>query len=152
MLKQKINVASRANKLVPNQIIFNQIQFSGKLNYISNDSIKNKIQSYYNNVSNVLDFQEVNANIIYSIGVDMSAILDYNSSIQIVLPDFAKIEVDAFDNSFFYEDVQSDKVKEFISKTTVKQALMLSLYRIQGELLQEGIALKISLIQYLKEQ
>lgn len=152
LLKQKINVASRANKLVPNQIIFNQIQFSGKLNYISNDSIKNKIQSYYNNVSNVLDFQEVNANIIYSIGVDMSAILDYNSSIQIVLPDFAKIEVDAFDNSFFYEDVQSDKVKEFISKTTVKQALMLSLYRIQGELLQEGIALKISLIQYLKEQ
>ena len=152
LLKQKIYHAAFVSSLKPNQIIFNQIQFSGKLTYILNDSIKTKILSYYDNVSNVLDYQESNLNTIYGLGVGMSDILDYNSVFQNVLPDFAKIEVDAFDNSFFYESIASNRVKEFVNKTTARQALMLPLYSTHSELLQEGIALKERMIQYLDEK
>ncbi|MGD1948017.1 MAG: DUF6090 family protein [Croceivirga sp.] len=140
LLKQKIYQAAFVSSLKPNQIIFSQIQFSGKLTYILNDSIKTKILSYYDNVSNVLDYQESNLNTIYGLGVGMSDILDYNSVFQNVLPDFARMEVDAFDNSFFYESIASNRVKEFVNKTTARQALMLPLYATHSELLQEGIA------------
>ena len=152
LLKQKIYQAAFVSSLKPNQIIFSQIQFSGKLTYILNDSIKTKILSYYDNVSNVLDYQESNLNTIYGLGVGMSDILDYNSLFQNVLPDFAKMEVDAFDNSFFYESIESNRVKEFVNKTTARQALLLPLYSTHSELLQEGIALRESLIQYLDEK
>ena len=152
LLKQKIYQAAFLSKLKPNQIIFNQIQFSGKLTYILNDSIKNKILSYYDNASNVVSYQESNLNTIYRLGVGMSDILDYNSALQNILPDFAKMEVDAFDNSFFYEDIESDRVKEFVNKSTARQALMLPLYSTHSELLQEGIELRESLIQYIDEK
>ena len=152
LLKQKIYQAAFVSSLKPNQIIFNQIQFSGKLTYILNDSIKTKILSYYDNVSNVLDYQESNLNTIYGLGVGMSDILDYNSVFQNVLPDFARMEVDAFDNSFFYESIASNRVKEFVNKTTARQALLLPLYSTHSELLQEGIAFRERLIQYLDDK
>ncbi len=152
LLKQKILEATFTSSFKPNQIIFNQIQFSGKLNYILSDSIKNKIQSYYDNVSNVLDYQEQNLTIIYRLSVDLMTFLDSNSALQNALPDFAKMEVDAFDNSFFYDAIESDRVKEFADKSTGKQALILSLYLTHNELLQEGIELRESLIQYLNEK
>ena len=152
LLKQKIYQAAFLSKLKPNQIIFNQIQFSGKLTYILNDSIKNKILSYYDNASNVVSYQESNLNTIYRLGVGMSDILDYNSALQNILPDFAKMEVDAFDNSFFYEAIESDRVKEFVNKSTARQALTLPLYSVHSELLQEGIELRESLIQYIDEK
>lgn len=152
LLKQKVYQAAFVSSLKPNQIIFNQIQFSGKLTHILNDSIKTKILSYYDNVSNVLDYQESNLKTIYGLGVGMSDILDYNSAVQNVLPGFAKMEVDAFDNSFFYESIESDRVKEFVNKCTARQALMLPLYSTHSELLQEGIALRESLIQYIDEE
>lgn len=152
LLKQKIYEGSFSSNFVPNQIIFNQIQFSGKLNYILIDSIKNKIQSYYDNVSNVMDFQETNLNLIHSAGIDLIPFFNINSVLQDGLPDFAKMKVDAFDNSFFYESTQSERVKEFANKSTFKQALMVPLYSAHSELLQEGIALRESLIQYLDEK
>ena len=152
LLKEKIYQAAFLSKLKPNQIIFNQIQFSGKLTYIFNDSIKNKILSYYDNASNVVGYQESNLNTIYRLGVGMSDILDYNSALQNILPDFAKVEVDTFDNSFFYEDIESDRVKEFVNKSTARQALTLPLYSVHSELHQEGIELRKSLIKYLDEK
>ncbi len=151
LLKQKIYEGSFSSSFVPSQITFNQMQFSGKLNYILNDSIKNKIQSYYDNVSNVMDFQETNLNIIYIAGTELIPFMDVNSVLQNRLPNFAKMEVDAFDNSFFYESTQSDRVKEFAKKSTFKQALMVPLYSAHNKLLQEGIALRERLIQYLDE-
>lgn len=152
LMKLKILEASSASRFIPSQITFNQIQFSGKLNYILNDSIKNKIQSYYDNVSNVLDFQETNLNLIYKLVIELLPFLDVNSVLQNFLPDFAKMEVDAFDNSFFYEGINSERVKLFVNKSTSKQVLMVPLYSTHSELLQEGIALKEILIQYLNEK
>lgn len=152
LMKLKILEASFTSRFIPSQITFNQLQFSGKLNYILNDSIKNRIQSYYDNVSNVLDFQDTNLNLIYSAGIDLIPFFNINSVLQNVLPDFAKMEVDAFDNSFFYEAKDSERVKEFANKSTFKQTLMLPLYRTHSELLQEGIALRESLIRYLDEK
>ena len=152
LMKLKILEASFTSRFIPSQITFNQMQFSGKLNYILNNSIKNRIQSYYDNVSNVLGFQETNLNLIHSAGIDLIPFLDINSVLQNVLPDFAKIEVDAFDNSFFYEAEDSEMVKEFANKSTFKQALMLPLYSTHSELLQEGIALRERLMRYLDEK
>ncbi len=152
LLKQKIYEGSFSSSFVPNQIIFNQIQFSGKLNYILNDSIKNSIQSYYDNVSYVLDFQDTNLNLIYSAGIDLIPFFNINSVLQNRLPDYAKMEVEAFDNSFFYKSTQSVSVKEFANKSTFKQALMVPLYSMHSELLQEGIALRERLIRYLDKE
>ncbi|MEM6516343.1 MAG: DUF6090 family protein [Bacteroidota bacterium] len=152
LLKQKIIEASQTSKFIPSQITFNQMQFSGKLTYILNDSIKTNIQSYYDNVSNVLDYQETNLNLIYSTGVELIPFIDVNSVLQNSLPDFAKMEVDAFDHSFFYESIDSERVKEFADKSTLRQALMVPLDRAQIELLQEGAALRERLVQYIDEK
>ena len=152
LLKQKIYEASFSSSFIPSQITFNQMQFSGKLKYILNDSIKNKIQAYYDNVSNVLEVQESNLKLIYGLSIELIPFLDVNSALQNVLPDFARIKMDAFDNSFFYESVESERVKEFANKSTLKQGLMLPLYSTHSELLQEGIELRESLIQYIDEK
>ncbi len=152
LLKQKIYDASFSSSFIPSQITFNQMQFSGKLKYILNDSIKSKIQAYYDNVSNVLEGQESNLNLIYGLAIELIPFLDVNSALQNGLPDFAKMEVDALDNRFFYEAIQSDRVKEFVDKSTLKQGLMVPLYSTHSELLQEGIALRERLIQYLDEK
>ncbi|AZQ57844.1 hypothetical protein EJ994_03135 [Maribacter sp. MJ134] len=152
LLKQKIYDASFSSSFIPSQITFNQMQFSGKLKYILNDSIKSKIQAYYDNVSNVLEGQESNLNLIYGLAIELIPFLDINSALQNRLPDFAKMEMDAFDNSFFYEATASDRVKEFVDKSTLKQALMVPVYRTHSELLQEGIALRESMFQYIDEK
>ena len=152
LLVQKSAQASFISSFTPTQIIFNQMQFSGKLNYILNDSIKNNIQSYYDNIANVMNSQESNLNFIYDLNFELIKYSDANSALQSILPDYAKMELEEIDNSFFYEPIQSDKVKEFANMTTAKQAVMLSIYFAHSNLLQEGIELRQSLIEYRNEK
>ncbi len=144
--------SSFSSSFNPTQITFNQMQFSGKLNYVLNDSIKNNIQSYYDNVAVVMDLQESNLNTIYDLSSYLIDYVDVNSALQFVLPEFAKIELDGFDNSFFYEPIQSNKVKEFVNRGTVKQTAMLPIYLAHSKLLQEGIELRQNLIEYIDEK
>ncbi len=149
LLALNIYQSSFIGSFNPTQIIFNQIQFSGKLNYILNDSIKYKIQAYYDGVTDVMDVQESNLNVIYELGFNTFDLSDTNSALQFLLPEFAKLELDEFDNSFFYEPLQSDKVKAFANSVTLKQALMLPILREHKSLLQNGISLRQDLIEYL---
>jgi len=148
-LASNIFYSMMATSFNPTQTIFNQMEFSGKLNYVSNDSIKNKIQFYYDNVKDVMDGQEINLKIIFELNMDLNNLLDINSSFQSLIPQFAKMELDEFDNLIFYEPLQSKKVKEFANIITTKQALMSSIYYGHNSLLQNGIEIKRNLIEYL---
>lgn len=138
-----------ASSFSPTQIIFNQMQYSGKLNYILNDSIKNNIQSYYDYVAIVMDVQESNLNLIYDFTASSGAFLDANSALQPILPEFAQEELDEFDNSFFFEPLQSDNVKEFADNLTGKQILMFPVLNSHKSLLIAGMQLRQDLTAYL---
>jgi hypothetical protein len=125
------------------------MQYSGKLNYVLNDSIKNNIQSYYDYVAIVIKMQESNLNIIYDLTISSSTFLDVNSALQPILPEFAQEELDEFDNSFFFEPLRSEHVQEFADNLTAKQILMFPVLNSHKTLLSNGMQLRQDLTEYL---
>ncbi|NAS30725.1 hypothetical protein GTQ40_07060 [Flavobacteriaceae bacterium R38] len=148
-LKLNIINGSFSPSFNPTQTIFNEMKFSGKINYISADSIRNKIQKYYDNSISTLDVLETNEKLIHELSISIGRYLDLNSTFQLILPEHAKIELDEFDNSFFNESITSEKVKEFSDLITTRQVLMVFIDDAYKGLLQEGIKLKQDLTEYL---
>ena len=125
------------------------MKFSGKVNYILTDSIRNKIQKYYNKIIETLDVIASNEKLIHELGISTIHYLDFNSALQIIIPEYVKMEIDEFDNSFFYEPLESTKVKEFANLISLRQILMVNIDGTYIDLLQNGIILKQNLIDYL---
>ena len=136
----------------PTQTVFNQMEFSGKLNYISKDSILNKIQLYYDEVEKSMKIQENITRLIGELGIMLINFIDLNSAYQILLPEYARFEFDEFDNSFFYEPLSSNKVKEFANITTARQVIMVPLLNSHKSLLQSALQLKQDLKTYLNQK
>lgn len=148
-LKLNIIKGAFSSSFNPTQTIFNEMKFSGKISYISTDSIRNKIQKYYDNSIATLDVLDSNEKLIHELSISTGQYLDLNSTFQLMLPDYAKIEWDDFDNSFFYEPTDSEKVKEFSNLIATRQILMVLIDDAYSDLLQEGKSLKKSLVTYL---
>lgn len=148
-LKTNIIYGAFSPSFNPTQTIFNEMKFSGKVNYISTDSIRNKIQRYYDNTTSTLDVLEANEKLIHELGISTGRYLDLNSTFQLILPEYAKMELDEFDNSFFYEPLDSEKVKEFANLISTRQVLTVLIDDAYNSLLQEGIILKQNLTEYL---
>ncbi|MDY8134277.1 DUF6090 family protein [Aquimarina sp. 2201CG5-10] len=149
-LKLNIIQGAFSSSFNPTQTIFNEMKFSGKIGYISTDSIRNKIQKYYDNSISTLDVLETNEKLIHELSLSIGDYLDLNSTFQLILPEYAKIELNEFDNSFFLEPLESKKVKEFSNLIATRQVLMVLIDESYDNLLQEGIILKQNLIKYLK--
>lgn len=142
LLKLNIINGTFTNLFTPTQTVFNEMKFSGKVNYILNDSIRNKIQKYYDKIIATLNVLATNEKIIHELGIPTMHYLDFNSTLQIIIPEYAKMEFDEFDNSFFYKPWESIKVKEFANLISLKQILMVLIDNTYIDLLQNGIILK----------
>jgi hypothetical protein len=134
---------------VPTQTIYNEMKFSGKVNFILNDSINTQIQKYYDGVSQIIEVQTSNEKLMHKLSVSTMYYVDLNSLINLVLPEYAKIELDAFDNSFFYEPLKSDKVKEFANLISIRQFLMSLIVSSFEDGLNKAITLKQNMNEYL---
>lgn len=148
LLKYNIVVASMVPSFTASRTVFNQMESSGKINYIVNDSIRSEIQRYYDLLTEVMDYRQDNIKIIHELSTSALKYLDFNSSVQILLPEYAQIELDDFDNSLFYEPLTSSKTQGFADLITTRQLLMYSIDEGYFDLLQEGKALKRNLIKY----
>jgi hypothetical protein len=108
-----------------NNIVFEDIKFSGRLNIISNDTLRNNIQRYYNHgeqITNVLESNsqfnfELFASHIYTGEFDMNSLLhklggSYANS-------EGMVEVTSFDSKFFYKPLKDPLIKEFIDRISI---------------------------------
>ena len=65
------------------------------------------------------------------------------------LMDLKKLELDEFDNSFFYEPIESPRVKEFSSIITSRQLIRYSYNVTYSRGIINATRLKQNLIEYL---
>jgi len=108
-----------------NSIVFEDIKFSGRLNIISNNSLRNNIQRYYSHGVQITDVLEANSNFaleffsshIYSDEFDMNSILNEFSN------SYAKsermVEVNSFDSQLFYKSQNDPTIKKLINRISM---------------------------------
>ena len=110
----------------PSDVIFEDMKFSGRLNFITNDTLRKKILDYYNygdlirealNINN--DFShEVYLNHLHSGEFDINSVLTpFKSKYGLNSEDL--VEVTAFDTQFFYKPQEDNLVKEFIDRISM---------------------------------
>ncbi len=108
-----------------NSIVFEDMKFSGRLNIISNNSLRNNIQRYYSHGLQITDVLEGNSNFaleffvshIFSDEFDMNSILiEFGSS-------FANsermVEVNSFDSQLFYKSQNDPTIKKLINRISI---------------------------------
>ena len=130
-LKKDSIILSHFANLLPatyyqqNNIVFEDIKFSGRLNIISNDSLRNNIQRYYSHGEQITNVLEANSNFAlelfvshtYSDEFDMNSILNlfgslYSNSERMV-------EVTSFDSQLFYKSAKDPIIKELINRISI---------------------------------
>lgn len=149
LLKHNTLYASGFASFSPSKTMFNLMVTSGKINYIAADSLRNKIQKYYDNIKEVMSILKSNERLMFDLSISSLQYVDINSSFQLALPEYAKLELDEFDNSFFYEPIGSAKVKKFANLVTTRQYLMSNIDFGYARTILDGSILKQNLIEYL---
>jgi len=108
-----------------NNIVFEDIKFSGRLNIISNNSLRNNVQRYYSHGEQITNVLEANSDFalelfgshIYSDEFDMNSILNEFSS------SYAKsermVEVNSFDSQLFYKSPNDPTIKKLINRISI---------------------------------
>jgi hypothetical protein len=108
-----------------NSIVFEDIKFSGRLNIISNDTLRNNIQRYYNHGEQITEVLEENSNFtlelftshIFSNEFDMNSILNEYSSTY--ANSERMVEVNPFDSELFYKSQNDPTNKELINRISI---------------------------------
>lgn len=113
-----------------NDIVFEDLKASGRLNYISNESLRIKIQDYYTNGEQII--KTLNANNSFSKEIYTEHILsgefDINSALFDIydfrtLDSDDMIEVNSYDSQFFYKPLNDPAIKEFIDRISMNLLL-----------------------------
>ncbi len=131
---------------------YEDLKNNGKINYLANDSIRDAVEDYYANMENMNGVFDKNDVSIRDVSVKIGTYLDINSSFQAMIPEFGKQELDEFDNSIFYEPIESPKVKELANLISMRQALKSMVLNIHKIALSDAKALKELLTNYLEEK
>ena len=106
--------------------VFEDLKSSGRLNFLSNDSIRKKIQDYYiegEQIINALNANNSMSKEIYDNRI-LSAEFDINSVLFAInefrdLDTEIMVEVNSFDSQFFYKPLNDPAIKEFINRTSM---------------------------------
>lgn len=108
-----------------NNIVFEDMKFSGRLNIISNNLLRNKIQRYYSHGLQITEVLEGNSDYalelfgshVYSDEFDMNSIINEFSS------SYANsermVEVNAFDSQLFYKPQNDPTIKKLINRISI---------------------------------
>jgi hypothetical protein len=106
--------------------VFEDLKSSGRLNYISNDALRKKIQEYYIDGEHIIKALNDNNSMsreIYTKHI-LSGEFDINS-VLFAIYDFQTldlkdiVEVSSFDSQFFYKPLNDPVIKEFIDRTSM---------------------------------
>lgn len=106
--------------------VFEDLKSSGRLNYISNDTVRKIIQDYYiegRHLRKALDAnnsmsKEIYTNRILSGDFDINSVLFAINVFQALNTEDV-VEVSSFDPQFFYKPLNDPAIKEFIDRTSM---------------------------------
>tara|TARA_B100000795_G_C22795513_1_gene439149 strand:- start:1475 stop:2635 length:1161 start_codon:yes stop_codon:yes gene_type:complete len=135
-----------------NNIVFEDMKFSGKINYIQTDVLRFSILEYYNESQKVESLQN-KVNLPQLINHREEAFvnnLDMNSLIEkFMFPENWRAEIDPLDLSFFDSDINSEAVKNFANRISLMKLLVLENSRSDYELVLKAQRLKSKITEYL---
>jgi hypothetical protein len=136
----------------PTNTTFNTIKSSGKLGFFSSDTIRKKIQSYYDIVDRVKMSDQVNHNVIQKVGDPTPVDIDLNSMTKYILSESFFYELDSLDLSFYYKPINSEEIKNYANVTSKRQIAMFYIHRGHKYLLIEAKHFKKDLEIYSKSK
>jgi len=134
-------------------IVFEDLKSSGRLNILSNDNLRFKIQEYYHHNERVSSVVNSNGNTkndvlnLIGIGIDINSILAM-ASLSYANSD-GIVEIDSFQFDFFYRPITDPVITQFIEQTSMVIILaQLNIYR-SNMGIEMGEALKSDINKYL---
>jgi hypothetical protein len=161
--KQDAVLMTHVGNLIPinhfqsRDIAFEDLKSSGRLNLISNNDVKLKIQEYYNHNERVSSVINMNGQYKYKefnefiINTD----IDLNSIMSSLSQSFANadgiVEIDAFQTDFFYKPINEPIIKELIIR--ISSAIIFSQLNLNRSNIgiEMGEDLKMDIYKYLND-
>jgi len=135
-----------------NNIVFEDMKSSGKINLIASDTLRFKILDYYKAFESLKKLESSNNNTTSQLKEPISmAYLDPNSIYEPLFPDLWKSEVNKLDLSFFERNIDSPEVTDFANKISSIKAMLLGNHRAKIRLSNEAKELKKSILKYIEE-
>jgi hypothetical protein len=136
-----------------NDVVFDDLKSSGRLNIILNDSLRNDIQRYYHHASRIIGV--LSTNNAATIDMYMLSLFDgqydMNSVLNALGISFAEsqgiTEVTPFDASIFYRSTDDIGVKSFIDRLSVN----IFLAQLNSRRMKVGKALGYALVEHINE-
>jgi len=154
LMIQSIATFERQVLLKSNDLIFSDMQSSGKTNLITNDSLRLLILDYYTDLNNYKLKEEKNIDAIIRLKEDIGLTkLDANSRYENAdgMPEQWSYEINKLDLSFFEKDNNTDEVGDFASRISTIKVISLSNHRGKLSLLKKAETLIENISEYKGE-
>lgn len=122
-MKYIIHNSAIINYFNPQNTVFEEMKSSGKLYLIRSKALRFEIMEYYNHSQRVVTSQKINNEVIMNNqekSIDKH--LDLNSLVESQLPQQWNSEIDTFDITFFYNDLNSPEVQSFAQHISLMKA------------------------------
>jgi len=135
-----------------NNIVFEDMKSSGKINMIASDTLRFKILDYYKSFESFKKMESSNNNTTSQLKEPISmAYLDSNSIYEPLFPDSLKSEVNELDLSFFERNTDSPEVTDFANKISSIKAMLLNNHRSKIRLSKKAKELKKFIVKYIED-
>lgn len=152
LLKSHLLNSMLVTNFTEQKTVFEDMKSSGKLNLIKSDSIRYKIQEYYNSSSAMAQRQEYNNKSLINMIIDLAAVLDINSIIEPKFEERFRTEVDDFDASFFDKDNNDPEVKYFTNRISMMKGILFLNLNSNIDMLHKAHQLKTDMKVYLSKK
>lgn len=125
---------------------FDEMQSSGKLNLIKDDSLRNKILHYYSERDFIRKVEALNNQLITQLPISNK--IDLNSFLHLNINLIEEVDEISFD--FFNNDRESQDVKEYINTISIRSLMSLGNKSVYENGLKQSTELKNEILAVLK--
>lgn len=136
-----------------NNIAFEDMKSSGRLNLISSDSLRYSILEYYKESQHIMDSELINSSTISQFKNEaFIENIDLNSLVErFMLPENWRTELNGLEFSFFESDINSSEVTKFANRISLLKAILLTQHGWHLELKENAEELRDEISQYLTD-
>ena len=125
---------------------FNEMQSSGKINLITNDSLKNRILQYYVDYDFNRKVEALNNSVITNLPISNK--IDINSFIHLNINGIE--EVDDLSFEFFNNDRDSEEFKEYVNAISMRSLMSVANNSVYRNGVKQSSELKKEILNFLK--
>jgi len=134
-----------------NNIVFEDMKSSGKINYINSDALRFALLEYYNDSETYAETHKKNNIIINQLKDEaFTDNLDLNSLIEgFIFKGNWSAQLDSLDLSFFFKNKNDVAVKQFANRVSLMKGLLKVNHTYNDYLLERSRKLKVLILDYL---